>query len=183
MLKDAIPFTDSQQIPVIRIKQGNSASGYWSLWHLVVRNQFETSQVIQPIFISTAGENFSSFAHTVWDKLIQENDFFDCTGVLPVEVSKQAFSENANKAEEMLQVKYEEFENTILQNTATVKANKEKSFVFQEKQLKRIGIENIKQSRLNRLHKESEIWAETFLSSSQIVPSLSCLLMLNIVNE
>jgi len=183
ILKEAIPYTESQQTPIVKIKQGNSTAGYWSLWHLEVKNQFETSQIIQPTFISSAGENFAAFAQSVWDKLIQENDYFDCIGVLPVEESKKAFAAISKKAEELMQQKYEEYESSILLNTEKIKANKEKSFVFEEKQMNRIGIENIKQSRLNRLHKEKEIWEETFQSAGQIVPFLSCLLMVNIVNE
>lgn len=183
ILKEAIPFTDSQQIPNVKITQGNSTPGQWSLWHLEVKNQFETSQVIQPIFISSEGENFSAFAQSVWDKLIQESDFFDCVGVLSIEESKQVLTKVSKKAEELLQGKYEEFEKSITSNTVKIKNDKEKSFVFQEKQMRRIGIENIKQSRLNRLYKEKENWEATFLSAGQIVPSLSCLLMVNIVHE
>jgi superfamily II DNA or RNA helicase len=183
ILKDATPHTESQQIPRVKIKQGNSTPGFWSLWHLEVKNQFEVSQIIQPIFISSEGENFSAFAQTVWDKLIQENDYFDCIGVLPLEESKQAFADIFTKSEELMQQKYEEFESSILLNAEKIKANKEKSFVFQEKQMNRIGIENIKQSRLSRLYKDKENWEESFLSAGQIVPSLSCLLMVNIVNE
>ncbi|HEU4575306.1 MAG TPA: helicase-related protein [Chitinophagaceae bacterium] len=183
MLRDAIPYTTSQQIPKVKIKQGNSTPGYWSLWHLEVKNQFETCQIIQPVFISSEGENFSAFAQSVWDKLIQENDYFDCIGVISADDSKLAYANISAKAEELMQQKYEEFENSILQNTEKIKANKDKSFEFQEKQMHRIGIENIKQSRLNRLHKDKEQWEETFESARQIVPSLSCLLMVNIVNE
>lgn len=183
ILKDAIPYTTSQQMPKVRIKKGNSASGHWSLWHLEVKNQFETSQVIQPIFISDEGENFSAFAQSVWDKLIDENDYFDCIGVASVDESKSVYAVISTKAEELMQQRYEEFESSILNNTEKIRANKEKSFEFQEKQMNRIGIENIKQSRVNRLHKEKEHWEGAFESSSQIVPSLSCLLMVNIVNE
>lgn len=183
ILREAIPFTESQQIPVVKIKQGNSSSGYWSLWHLEVKNQFETNQLIQPIFISEAGDNFSAFAQSIWDKLIQENDYFDCIGVMPAAESKRTFAEISLKSEEFMQQKYEEFETGIQLNTDKIKANKEKSFVFQEKQMKRIGIENIKQSRLNRLYNEKELWEDTFQSACQIVPSLSCLLMVNIANE
>lgn len=183
ILRDAIPYTASQQIPKVKFKQGNSTSGFWSLWHLEVKNQFDTNQVIQPVFISSKGENFSAFAQSVWDKLIQENDYFDCVGVMAVDDSKPAYANIAAKAEELMQQKYEEFECSILQNTEKIKANKDKSFEFQEKQMYRIGIENIKQSRLNRLHKDKEQWEETFESARQIVPSLSCLLIVNIVNE
>jgi superfamily II DNA/RNA helicase len=183
ILREAIPYTTSQQIPIVKINQGSSTPGYWSLWHLDVKNQFETSQIIQPIFISSEGENFSAFAQSVWDKLIQENDYFDCIGVLPVDESKIAFADISEKSEKLMQKKYEEFESNIMLNADKIKSNKEKSFVFQEKQMNRIGIENIKQSRLNRLHKEKEIWEDTFQSSVQIVPTLSCSLIVKIVNE
>lgn len=183
ILKEAIPYTASQQIPKVKIKQGSTTAGYWSLWHLEVKNQFETVQIIQPVFISAEGETFSAFAQSVWDKLIRENDYFDCVGTLSPEDSKTAYETISGRAEELMQQKYEEFESNILQNTDKIKANKEKSFEFQEKQMQRIGIENIKQSRLNRLRKEREQWEDTFESARQIVPSLSCLLMVNIVNE
>ena len=183
ILREAIPYTTSQQIPTVKIKQGSSTPGYWSLWHLEVKNQFETSQIIQPIFISSEGENFSAFAQSIWDKLIQENDYFDCIGVLPVDESKIAFADISEKSEKLMLKKYEEFESSIMLNADKIKSNKEKSFVFQEKQMNRIGIENIKQSRLNRLHKEKEIWEDTFQSSVQIVPTLSCSLIVKIVNE
>ena len=183
ILREAIPFTDSQQIPIVKIKHGNSTPGQWSLWHLQVKNQFETNQIIQPIFISSEGDNFSALAQSVWDKLIQENDYFECIGVMPISESKNLFNDISKKAEDLLQVKYEDFEKNLQKNTDKIKSNKEKSFAFQEKQMNRIGIGNIKQSRLSRLSKDKEIWDSTFESSGQIVPSLSCLLIVNIINE
>lgn len=183
ILSDAIPFIESQQIPLVKIKQGNSASGHWSLWNLEVKNQFESNKSIIPIFISTEGVHYSAFAQSVWDKLIQEHDYFDCIGVMPVEESKKAFNEISCKSEEILQLKYEEFERNIVANTDKIKANKEKSFAFQERQMNKIGIENIRQSRLTRLYNEKEIWESTFYSAKQIVPELTCLLMVKIENE
>lgn len=183
ILKDAIPFTESQQVPIVKIKQVNSIPGIWSVWHLEVKNQFETHQLVQPIFISLENESFPAFAQNVWDKIIQDNNFFDCLGVLSIDDSKQVFNSISVKAEEQLQGRFEEFEKTILQNTENIRKNKANAFSFQEKQMNRIGIENIKQSRLSRLFKEKEIWETTFETSSQIVPSLTCLLMVSIVNE
>jgi len=93
------------------------------------------------------------------------------------------YAEISEKSENLMIKKYEEFESSIMLNAEKIKSNKEKSFVFQEKQMNRIGIENIKQSRLNRLYKEKEIWQDSFQSSVQIVPNLSCSLILKIVNE
>jgi hypothetical protein len=52
ILKEAIPYTTSQQAPKVKIKQGNTTAGYWSLWHLEVKNQFEISQVIHIEFVA-----------------------------------------------------------------------------------------------------------------------------------
>ncbi len=183
ILKEAIPHIGSHQIPIVRLKQGNTSTGYWSLWHLEVKNQFDTYQVIQPIFISTEGETFTAYAQSIWDKLIQENDYFDCLGVLTKEESHKVFVEISEKSENLMQKKYEDFEAIITTNAEKIKSNKEKSFLFQEKQINRIGIENIKQSRLTRIYNEKEIWKDTFQSSIQIVPNLSCLLIVKIINE
>ncbi len=183
ILREAIPFTESQQIPKVKIKQGNATSGLWSLWHLEVKNQFDTQQLILPVFISSEGDSFPAFAQTIWDKLIQEHDYLDCLGILTQEESKSLHMKSYAKAEELLLAKYEECEHAILQSTETIRANKERSFAFQVKQLNRIGIENIRQARLSRLVKEKETWVSTFESASQIVPNLLCLLLIDIVNE
>lgn len=183
ILKDAIPFTESQQIPVVKLKQGSPTPGFWSLWHLEAKNHFETNQAILPIFISNEGDQFSAFAQTIWDKLIQDNDYLTCTGLLDEIQSKLKFKEMFQIAEELLQVRYQEFEKNLMVNTEKINLNKEKSLAFQEKQMKRIGIENIRNSRINRLHKEKEEWNLLFMSSRQVVPSLTCLALIQITGE
>jgi superfamily II DNA or RNA helicase len=183
ILKNAIPFTESQQIPIVKLKQGGPTSGFWSLWHLEAKNQFETDQIILPLFISNEGDHFSAFAQSIWDKLIQESECISCEGLLSEEESKKNFTEMYNKTEELLRIRYEEFESNLLANTERINLNKEKSFAFQEKQLNRIGIENIKNARINRLHREKEEWDLMFVASKQVVPSLSCLALLQIAGE
>jgi hypothetical protein len=180
ILKDAVQYTETQPIPIVRVKQGNSTSGQWSLWYLEVRNQFETKQIIQPIFVSAEGEYYSAFAQSLWDKIVQESDFIECIGAHSIEESKAIYNTALQKAEEVLQSKFQDFEKSIAINTDRIRSDKEKSFSFQEMQMNRIGIENIKQSRLNRLQKDKENWDNTFLSSSQIVPSLSCLMLVSV---
>ncbi len=183
ILREAIPFTSSQQLPKVRIKHGNATTGIWSLWHLEVKNQFDTQQLILPVFISSEGDSFPAFAQSIWDKLIQEHDYLECLGVLTQDQSKSLYGRSYAKAEELLLAKYEECEHAIIKGTETIRANKERSFAFQVKQLNRIGIENIRQARLSRLEKEKETWVNTFESAQQIVPNLSCLILLDIVNE
>lgn len=182
ILSEAVPFTDSQVIPLVKLKQGKSSSGLWSIWHLQAKNQFESHHIIQPIFISDEGDSFHAFAQDVWSKIIQDDSYFDCLGVLSAEESKDNFRTSTSKAEEILQAKYREMEEKIHANTSRIKLNKEKAFAFQEKQMQKIGIENIRQSRLQRLFREKEQWMQNFESSKQVVPDLTCLLMVKIIN-
>lgn len=182
MLSEAIPFTESHLIPFIIIKQGTSSAGYWSLWHLTVKNEFDSQEVVQPIFISEEGNSYPAYAQDVWKKIIQERSIFDCLGVLTLDESKSIFNELSQQADTFLQSKYEEMENAIQVNTQRIKTNKEKAFAFQEKQLQRIGIENIKKSRLQKLDKEKENWTRTFDNAKEIIPSLTPLLILKITN-
>ncbi len=183
IIMEAIPYTESQVIPIIKLKKTNSCEGIWSLWHLEVKNQFEASHLIQPVFISKEGDNFPAFAQDIWNKLIQEEETFECTGVLPEPIAKEQYSKIALEVEALLQAKFEECELKIKLNTEKINHNKEKSFNFQEKQMNRIGIENIKNFRLKKLYKEREIWHENFETSKQIVPVLNCLLFLRLTNE
>ena len=183
ILAEATPFNNSQNIPIVKLKDKKSASGYWSIWYLCVKNQFESAHLFHPLYISNEGDSFPAYAQDIWSKLIQEEESFEIIGLKNAEESKTNFIQLSQKAEELLQQKYSELSQRIEDNTNKIKFNKQKAFDFQEKQMKKIGIENIKRSRLQRLYKEKEIWTQTFESSKQVVPELNCILICQIQND
>ena len=182
IITDAVPFTVSQPIPQIKLYSVGK-SGVWSLWLLEVRNEFETHNIIQPVFNSDDGQNFPALAQEIWSKLIAAEDSFNCLSAMNLEQSKILHNQTLEKAEQFLQPKYLEIEAKINANTANIKSNKEKGFNFQEKQIRRIGIENIRQSRLQRLTQEKDNWYVNFDSAKQVIPKLSCLLNLKVISE
>ena len=182
MLSEAIPFTDSQIIPIVKVKNCKSANGFWSIWHLDVKSQFEAHHVIQPIFISDEGDSFPVFAQDIWSRLVQEEELFECTGALSIKESKNKLVSISGKVEGLLLTKYSEIETKISTNISRIRENKEKAFNFREKQMQKIGIENIRQSRLNRLFKEKELWDINFKVSTQAVPNLKPLVVVRITN-
>jgi len=135
------------------------------------------------LYLSSEGDSFPAFAQDIWSKLIQEEECFEIIGLKNAEESKLSFIDISQKAEELLQQKYSELAKRIEENTNKIKSNKQKAFDFQEKQMKKIGIENIKKSRLLRLNKEKEIWTQTFESSKQVVPELNCIMICQIQND
>ncbi|MFH0736767.1 MAG: helicase-related protein [bacterium] len=183
ILSEAVPFNITHCIPIVKINNKKNVSGYWSVWHLCVKNEFEAEHLFQPIFISNEGDVFLAFAQDIWSKLIQDENYLEIIGVLKKEENKIVFTRLSQKAEELLQNRYIEIEQRINDNTNKIKANKQKAFDFREKQIKKIGIENIKKSRLNRLSKEKEEWLQNFDSSKQTVPVLNCLIICKVQNE
>jgi hypothetical protein len=183
MMEDAVPFTESQPIPIITINEkGFKPNGWWCLWSLQVKNQFDSEWYYSPIFINDNGEVFQSTANDLWSLLINDTKLFSCIGSLSIEESKREFSKLSTSAESLLQAKYIDMEKKVMGNTLKIKSNKEKAFAFQEKQLQKVGIENIRKSRLNKLNKDKIQWQDNFDSSSAIVPDLTCLLMVKITN-
>jgi hypothetical protein len=51
------------------------------------------------------------------------------------------------------------------------------------KQLNKIGIENIRESRIRKLDKEKYTWEKTHELQKEIIPELKCLLLMKIMNE
>jgi hypothetical protein len=101
---------------------------------------------------------------------------------MPIGETKTNLAYICSKVEGILLSKYSEIEAKINANITRIKQNKEKAFIFLENQIQKIGIENIRQSRLQRLFKEKELWTQNFESSKQAVPNLIPLLIVKIIN-
>ena len=79
--------------------------------------------------------------------------------------------------------RYLEMEREIAQATDRIKTNKDKALEFQSRQISRIGIEAIKNYRLQKLETERKEWVANYESASRVVPDLHCLLALRIRHE
>ena len=87
------------------------------------------------------------------------------------------------RVEEVLSDKYLEMEQAIVNNTYRIKQNKENSYEFRLKQLSKIGIENIRESRIRKLEKEKYDWERSHEFQKEVIPDLKCILILKIENE
>ncbi len=181
ILADAVPVSPSYQIPQIQIKD-NQHNGVWGLWSLSAKNEFERKTVVQPLFFSENRDVFPALANNIWSKLIAESNGFVLDQLMSKDESLEIFNSASEMAEVALQPKYLEIEESIESNTERIASNKEKAFSFLEKQIGKIGIDNIRDSRLQKLKAEQEVWRSNFSSAKQIIPDLSCLLILRITS-
>lgn len=183
MFAEAIPYTESQLLPVVKPLHSEFTPGYFTLWRLSVKNQFESQEYYQPLFFTDANDSYIAYAQDVWNKLSQDSFPFAVIRLMQESESKANFNKVFAFAQEHLLSKYQQLEDKIESDTLKIRNNKDNAFSFRERQLNKIGIENIRVSRLQKLRKEKEIWMSSFDSAKQIVPELQCLSIMYLSNE
>ena len=180
MFADAVPLADNARIPILIPESKDAPSGYWTLWALMASNQFSSHESIYPLFISDEGDLFPAFANDLLVKISQASFPGKIIGYSD---SETELSSLRAKAEETLMPRYLEMEREIAQATDRIKTNKDKALEFQSRQISRIGIEAIKNYRLQKLETERKEWIANYESASRVVPDLHCLLALRIRHE
>jgi superfamily II DNA or RNA helicase len=169
------------KIPVIKLSDGISkASGYLSIWKLEVKNKLETITEYFPFFIADSGECYYTYAEEIWSKIIESKQNFRLESVLEKEGLESFFSDYCSKAESYSESKFNDIEQRILKIIERIKINKDKSFDFQNRQLDKLGIENIRLARKKKLNTEMKSWNNTFEVRTEIIPSLNYLLIIRI---
>ena len=148
------------------------------LWTVEAKNTFEKKQRIIPVFISEGGDLFTAYAQDFWKDLSLGN----LKGTVRHDTAnpQSFFATIEKKAEEYLERYYSEMETEIKKRTEGMRANKEKAHAFQLKQIEKIGIDTIRNYRREKLLREYHLWNENFKSSSYIVPSLQCSLIMKV---
>ncbi len=180
IFSEAVPLTKSATIPTLEPASNDTPFGIWTLWALKASNHFSSQQFIYPLFISDEGDRFPAFANDLLVKLSQAS--FNGK----IASSSQRNTDIATLtaiAEEALLPRYRELEQKVIQETERIKTNKNKAFEFQAKQIGRIGIESIRNYRLNKLYAERMEWRMSFDTSSRVIPELQCLLALRLHHE
>lgn len=180
MFAEAVPLADNARIPILTPDSKDAPSGYWTLWALLASNQFSSHESIYPIFISDEGDLFPAFANDLLVKISQASFPGKIIGYSD---SETELSSLRAKAEETLMPRYLEMEREIAQATDRIKTNKDKALEFQSRQIGRIGIEAIRNYRLQKLETERKEWVANYESASRVVPDLHCLLALRIRHE
>ena len=176
MLNEAVAHHKEQPIPTIRLKNGLNTEGYWSLWRLQVKNSFEEAEMTMPLFVSSAGDNYPSFAKDLWQIISNGNDV-EIIGKVPRIEAQTIFETTTDQAEEVLENHYANMERKVIEQTEKIRQNKVRGFIFQRKQMDKIGIANIRKARLLKLEKETANWQQTFAEATSIVPHLECLII------
>jgi hypothetical protein len=75
---------------------------------------------------------------------------------------------------------FQNLEADVLSKMKAKKENRLNSYTFQKSRIEKIGIDNIRQSRLARLNIDHENWIKSFESNQKIIPGIKQLLTIRI---
>lgn len=176
ILNDISEFNVSNGIPVIQSIAGEETSGYWSLWEITAKNHFEKKTQYQCFFMADNGKQYSAYANDIWNRLISGN--LECK----IETQKE-FSDKNNvekECNEYLFVVFQNLEAEVVEKMKFKRDNKINSYNFQRARVEKIGIENIKQSKLKRLDTEQDQWLKEFQLNQKVIPGIKQLITIRI---
>jgi hypothetical protein len=73
---------------------------------------------------------------------------------------------------EHLKMNFENLEMQLLSNLKLKKENKKKSYEYQKLRVEKIGIENIRVSKLKKLKEDYDLWIKEFENNFYIIPEV-----------
>jgi superfamily II DNA or RNA helicase len=176
ILNDIAEFDSNNGIPILTSKSGEETPGYWSLWQITAKNKFENKVNYHCFFIADNGKQYSAYANDIWNRLI--------AGKMDFKIEQSQFTiETPNIHKQLNDLQYLVFQNLeadVLTNIKAKKENRANSYAYHQNRLNKIGIENIRISKLAKLEKEHENWIKEFQSNQKIIPGIKELLTIRI---
>ncbi|MFZ4413822.1 MAG: DEAD/DEAH box helicase [Bacteroidales bacterium] len=176
ILNDLGEFNCNNGIPVLKSIDGEESSGYWSLWQISARNKFENKIQYQCFFIADNGKQYTAYANDIWNRLIADTSKFKIEANLS-SIESPLVEKELNEA---LYLVFQNIEADVLVKMKVKKENRINSYSFQKTRINKIGIDNIRQSKLARLVNEHELWLKEFQSNQKIIPGIKQLLTIRI---
>ncbi len=168
--------SDNNQLPVIHALNSDETSGYWFLWEIKAKNPFESKTIYQSYFITDQGKQYAAYANDIWGRFIQAKKDFE----MQKEEKNNVPDFIITVLVEHLKMSFDNLEMQLKSNLQIKKENKNKSYEYQKLRIEKIGIENIRISKLKKLKEDYDIWHKEFNSNFNIIPEVKQIIGLRI---
>ena len=176
LLSDISSVDNNKEIPVLQSNQNDETSGYWSLWEITAKNNFDKKVHYQCFFIADNGKQYAAYANDIWNRLISQ----DASTIFKVKEMSSSSKDIEKELNEALYIVFQNLEADVSEKMKFKKENKMNSYSFQKSRINKIGIENIKLSKLSKLEKEHDKWMKEFQTNRKIIPGTKQLLTIRI---
>ena len=169
-------FDNKNGTPIVTSRNGEETPGYWSLWEISAKNSLERKTQYHCFFVADNRKQYAVYANDIWKRLIDGTIDFE-TGVIEYPNDKMDIE---YILQDSLFRQFQNLEADLLANMQTKKENRINSYAFQKSRINKIGIPNIRQSKLRKLEETHESWMKEFESNKKIVPGKKQLLTIRI---
>ena len=162
-----------QEMPVIKSTSGKETPGVFSLWKVSAKNPAESKTSFVALFVADNGKQYTAYANQIWNKLVESADAFTFIGNAPV----------TEEAESEMTFLYEVFHRMEMDILETVKAKanaRMNALKYQRQRAERIGIVNIRNSRIKKIETEQQQWQDNMRRSQSVVPDVKNIIKVRI---
>lgn len=175
-------FAPCQPIPAISIPGvSGDVRGVWSLWRLSIATTEWNRLRIMPLFIDDNGHVLHPTARHVWDQLLATN--VRVRRLFDTEASHAAFARQQQAAEEHGKPLYDSLAHD---HQTFITREREKfgyAFAARRKAVKRIGLPQVRDHRLNLLAKEEQDFQNQLSQKARLYPEMTLLLMVRMEGD
>ena len=136
----------------------------------------ENAGAVSAQFLTDSGKVFTPYANDLWNRLVQNKNAFGYLGERECSVD----FDNIQQLNNNLHGIFHRMESEIQENLQKIAEKKLRALAFAEQRIDRIGIENIRKSKMSRLQTEKEEWNNAFTKGRSVVPDVKLILTIRL---
>ena len=175
-LLDGIDGNSQKKIPVIKSHDGNDINGFLTVWKISAKNNYETKITYSAQFVADNGKVYAPYGNDIWNRLVQTKDAFEYCGEMPYNLD----FDNNSILQNNLHAVFHRMECEIENNLKSIFEKKVRAIDYSEQRISKIGISNIRNSKLKRLKEERKNWQAGFEKSKSIIPDVTMILTVRV---
>lgn len=162
-----------QEMPVIKSTSGKETPGVFSLWKVSAKNPAESKTTFVALFVADNDKQYTAYANQIWNKLVESADAFSFIGNAPV-------TEESESEMTFLYEVFHRMEMDILETVKTKANARLNALNYQRQRAERIGIVNIRNSRIKKIETEQQQWQDNMRRSQSVVPDVKNIIKVRI---
>ena len=162
-----------QDIPIIRSASGKETPGLFSLWKISAKNPVESKTSFVALYMADNGKQYTAYANQIWNKLVESSDVFSYVG-------STATIDDSESDMAFLYEVFHRMEVEILENIKKKGDARMNALRYQRERAERIGIVNIRNSRIKKIEAEQQEWLDNMRKSQSVVPDVKNIIKVRI---
>ena len=162
-----------QDIPIIRSASGKETPGLFSLWKISAKNPAESKTSFVALYMADNGKQYTAYANQIWNKLVESSDTFSYVG-------STATIDDSESDMSFLYEVFHRMEVEILENIKKKGDARMNALRYQRERAERIGIVNIRNSRIKKIEAEQQEWLDNMRKSQSVVPDVKNIIKVRI---